>query len=94
MTDLSLQTLPDPHVDKRATRRRFTVADKLRILRDADQCTQHGQLGALLRRAALYASTLASFRKQYQEGKLAALYASVSLERFLLILLNIREVST
>jgi len=72
MTDLSLQTLPDPHVDKRPTRRRFTVADKLRILRDADQCTQHGQLGALLRREALYASTLASFRKQYEEGKLVA----------------------
>jgi len=68
MTDLSIQTLPDPHIDAPTTRRRFTVANKLRILREADQCTQHGQLGALLRREALYASTLASFRKQYEEG--------------------------
>jgi len=72
MSDLFIRTLPDPQVNQRATRRRFTVADKLRILREADQCHQHGQLGALLRREAIYSSTLASFRKQYEEGKLVA----------------------
>ena len=72
MSDLFIRTLPDPQVNQRTTRRRFTVADKLRILHEADQCHQHGQLGALLRREAIYSSTLASFRKQYEEGKLVA----------------------
>lgn len=61
---------PDPQVSLRATRRRFTSADKLRILAEADACTQSGQLGALLRREGIYSSTLANFRKQRQEGKL------------------------
>ena len=72
MSDQNLRFLPDPQVSQRATRRRFSVADKLRILKDAEECTQHGQLGALLRREAIYSSTLASFRKQYEEGKLVA----------------------
>jgi transposase len=70
MSSLEIRSLPDPQVIARSTRRRFTVADKLRILRDADACSQHGQLGALLRREGIYSSTLASFRKQYDEGKL------------------------
>jgi transposase len=61
---------PDPQVTQRATRRRFSVADKLRILAEADACQQPGQLGALLRREGLYSSSLASFRKQRDEGKL------------------------
>ena len=61
---------PDPQVTQRAARRRFTAADKLRILAEADACNQPGQLGSLLRREGLYSSTLASFRKQRDEGKL------------------------
>jgi transposase len=61
---------PDPQVTQQATRRRFSAADKLRILAEADACHQPGQLGALLRREGLYSSTLASFRKQRDEGKL------------------------
>jgi transposase-like protein len=61
---------PDSQVTQRATRRRFSAADKLRILAEADACQQPGQLGALLRREGLYSSTLASFRKQRDEGKL------------------------
>lgn len=61
---------PNPQVSPRAPRRRFTAADKLRILAEADACDQPGQLGALLRREGLYSSTLASFRKQRDEGKL------------------------
>ena len=60
---------PDPQVTQRASRRRFTAADKLRILAEADACPP-GQLGALLRREGLYSSTLASFRKQRDAGKL------------------------
>ena len=72
MSALEITRLPDPQVIARTTRRRFTVADKLRILKEADACTQHGQLGALLRREGIYSSTLASFRKQEEEGKLIA----------------------
>ena len=61
---------PDPQVKLRAPRRRFTAADKLRILAEADACKQPGQLGALLRREGLYSSTLISFRKQRDQGKL------------------------
>ena len=61
---------PDPQVPQRAARRSFTAADKLRILAEAEACNQPGQLGALLRREGLYSSTIASFRKQRDEGKL------------------------
>ena len=63
-------TRPDPQVTQRATRRRFLATDKLRILAEADACNQPGQLGALLRREGLYSSSLTSFRKQRDEGKL------------------------
>ncbi len=81
MATLEIRNLPDPQVTPRATRRRFTVADKLRILREADACSQHGQLGALLRREGIYSSTLASFRKQYDEGKLLYKNDPVRLEK-------------
>jgi transposase len=61
---------PDPQVTQRAARRSFTAADKLRIIAEAEACNQPGQLGALLRREGLYSSTIASFRKQRDEGKL------------------------
>ena len=34
----------------KATRRRFTAEYKLRVLREADACTEPGEIGALLRR--------------------------------------------
>lgn len=62
---------PDPQVVARTTRRRFTSEYKLRILKEADACSHHGDLGELLRREGLYSSTLASFRKQQQTGRLS-----------------------
>lgn len=62
---------PDPEVTQRPVRRRFTAADKLRILASADACSQSGQLGAFLRREGLYSSTLQNFRKQRDAGKLS-----------------------
>ncbi len=41
----------------KATRRRFTAEYKLKILREAEACTQPGTIGALLRREGLYFST-------------------------------------
>jgi transposase-like protein len=45
------------------TRRTFTAAEKLRIVREADACTEKGQIGALLRREGIYDSLLATWRK-------------------------------
>lgn len=61
---------PDPQVQERPTRRRFTAAYKTRILQEADACHKPGELGALLRREGLYSSTLANFRKLREAGKL------------------------
>jgi transposase-like protein len=60
-------------VPEKPERRRFTAQYKLRILREADRCTQPGQLGALLRREGLYSSHLTTWRQQRDEGTLAGL---------------------
>jgi transposase len=48
--------VPDPEVVPTAERRRFTAKEKLRILEEADGCTEPGELGALLRREGIYSS--------------------------------------
>ena len=65
--------IPDPAVPEKPVRRRFTAEYKLRILREADACSQPGQLGALLRREGLYSSHLTAWRQQRDEGTLAGL---------------------
>ena len=49
--------------DARPRRRRFSDAYKLRILEEADRCTEPGQLGLLLRREGLYSSHLSVWRR-------------------------------
>lgn len=53
---------PDPRVEPRATRRRFTAEYKERVVREADACTEPGEVGALLRREGIYSSNLAAWR--------------------------------
>ena len=65
--------IPDPAVAEKPVRRRFTAEYKLRILCEADRCTEPGQLGALLRREGLYSSHLTTWRQQRDEGTLAGL---------------------
>ena len=48
----------------KASRPRFTVDYKLKILDQANACRQTGELGALLRREGLYSSSLALWRQQ------------------------------
>ena len=60
-----------PEVSEKATRRRFTRAYKEQILAEADQCTEPGQLGELLRREGLYSSNLSCWRRQRESGTLA-----------------------
>ena len=57
----------------RARRRRFTNADKRRILRAADRCTLPGDIGALMRREGVYSSSLSTWRRQREAADLAAL---------------------
>lgn len=64
---------PETEVSDKAKRRRFTAKYKLRILREAEKCSERGALGALLRREGLYSSHLTSWRKQAERGELAGL---------------------
>ena len=56
-------------VSPKATRRRFSVSEKIRILRDADVCEEKGAVNALLRREGIYSSHLASWRRQRAAGQ-------------------------
>jgi transposase-like protein len=64
---------PDPEVLETAKRRRYSANYKLRILREADACTEKGAVGALLRREGLYSSHLSSWRRQRERGSLEGL---------------------
>ena len=55
------------------TRRRYSAEYKVRILREADAITRHGEIGALLRREGLYSSNLTAWRKQREKGELEGL---------------------
>ena len=55
------------------TRRRYSAEYKVRILREADTITRHGEIGALLRREGLYSSNLTAWRKQREKGELEGL---------------------
>ena len=67
--------IPDPEVVPKAKRRQFTAQYKLRIVQEADRCTERGQIGALLRREGLYTSHLSKWRQQWEKGQLQALSA-------------------
>ena len=57
-------------VSSKARRRRFTTAEKIRILREADACVhERGAVSALLRREGIYSSHLTSWRKQRDAGQ-------------------------
>jgi len=62
------KVVPDPEVPEKTVRRKFTAAYKLRILKEAENCTELGQIGALLRREGLYSSSLTSWRRQVAQG--------------------------
>ena len=63
----------DPEVLEKPKRRQFTAEYELRILDEAAQCTEPGQIGALLRREGLYSSHLTTWHRQHASGALAAL---------------------
>ena len=69
-----LRMVSDPEVPEKPVRRRYTAEYKRRILREAETCKEHGQMGALLRREGLYSSNLTAWRRQAEQGTLEALY--------------------
>ena len=72
MTDRT-ETNGNPEVLEKAKRRRFDAAYKLRVLEEAERCSEPGQLGELLRREGLYSSHLTTWRRQRDEGALQGL---------------------
>lgn len=62
----------DPRHDRRQ-RRRFRAEDKARILKEADACTERGELAALLRREGIYSSHLTHWRAQLEREGVAGL---------------------
>ena len=62
---------PAIEVVAKATRRRFTVEYKRKIVREADACKTPGAVGALLRREGLYSSHLTTWRGARERGALA-----------------------
>jgi transposase-like protein len=63
-----VRVVPNPEVPEKAVRRKFTAAYKLRILKEAEGCTEPGQLGALLRREGIYSSNLTLWKRQINQG--------------------------
>jgi transposase-like protein len=49
---------------RRRSRRRFTAAEKVRILEEADACTGDGDIGELVRREGIYSSHLTRWRAE------------------------------
>ena len=65
--------IPDPEVVPKAKRRKFSAEYKWRMLEEADNCTEAGQVGTLLRREGLYSSHLSTWRRQRERGLLEGL---------------------
>lgn len=66
------EQIPDPQVIPGNSEfgNRYPRAFKIKILKEADECTQPGQIGRLLKSAGISHTTLTSFRKQRAAGTL------------------------
>jgi transposase-like protein len=65
--------VPEVEVAEKGLRRQFSAEYKRKILKEADACTQEGEIGALLRREGLYSSHLAVWRAARDRGEIAGL---------------------
>ena len=59
----------------RSTRRHFTKEFKERIVREASQARERGELGAFLRREGVYSSSLGKWEREFAQGGPAGLEA-------------------
>jgi transposase len=71
---INMAEQPNPEVNA-MPRRRFSAKEKLRILKEADACTQPGEIGALVRREGIYSSYLSRWRRARDQGQLGGLSA-------------------
>ena len=67
--------VPDPAVEAKPKRRRFTAEYKLRLLREVERAKGAGEVGAILRREGLYSSHLVSWRRERDRVAKAGLAA-------------------
>lgn len=65
--------VPDPEVVAKATRRRFSAAYKLGIVRETERLTAPGAIGQVLRREGLYSTHLSTWRRERDRGALDAM---------------------
>ncbi len=70
--DTARLDIPHPEASSMPVRRRFTAEYKLKVLQEAAQCTQPGEVKALLEREGLYSSYLTAWRRQQKNGTLAS----------------------
>ncbi len=70
---VSAPVVAETEVSAKATRRRFTAKEKLRILKKADACTKPGELGAMLRKEGIYSSSLSAWERARAAGELDGL---------------------
>lgn len=70
----SLEQVPDPEVPAKARSRRWSAAEKSRILAEYEVLGKAGK-GALLRREGIYTSLISAWRAQRDQGALQALAA-------------------
>ena len=68
----SLNQVPDPEVPVKARTRRWSAAEKTRILAEYEVLGKAGK-GALLRREGIYSSLISAWRLQRDQGALQAL---------------------
>ena len=68
----SLNQIPDPEVPAKARTRRWSAAEKARILAEYESLGKADK-GALLRREGIYSSLISAWRQQREQGALQAL---------------------
>jgi transposase len=68
-----MDTIPDPEVPERPTRRRFTASYKVAILDELDHASAPGAKGVIIRREGLYSSHITEWRRLRALGGLEAL---------------------
>jgi transposase-like protein len=69
------QGVPDPSVEAKPQRRRFTAEYKVLILREVERAKAPGEVGAILRREGLYSSLLTQWRRDRDRVAKAGLTA-------------------
>ena len=73
MSDMTVKKVEEnPEVVEKVGRRRFTREYKQRIAREAEACSEPGEIGALLRREGLHSSSLNRWRTQLRGSSLSS----------------------